>query len=77
MIGGGLALNDTRFILVRAMCPMSSWGRSVTSFLSLDASKSVVGVQTRRRKKGVYKWFSQLRPEGSRSKLGGHAVGER
>ena len=75
MIGGGLALNDTRFILVRAMCPMSSWGRSVTLFLSLDASKSVVGVQTGRRKKEGYKRFGWLRPEGSRSELGGPAVG--
>ena len=38
-------------------------------------SKSIVGVQTRRRKKGVYKRFGQLRPEGSRSKLGGPVVG--
>ena len=38
-------------------------------------SKSVVGVQTRRRKKGVYKRFGWLRPEGSRSELGGPAVG--
>ena len=38
-------------------------------------SKSVVGVQTRRRKKGVHKRFSRLRPEGSRSELGGPVVG--
>ena len=38
-------------------------------------SKFVVGVQTRRRKEGVYKRFGRLRPEGSRSKLGGLAVG--
>ena len=38
-------------------------------------SKSVVGVQTRRRKEGVYKRFGRLRPEGSRSELGGLAVG--
>ena len=37
--------------------------------------KSVVGVQTRRRKKGGYKRFGWLRPEGSRSELGGPAVG--
>ena len=37
--------------------------------------KSVVGVQTRRRKKGVHKRFSRLRPEGSRSELGGPVVG--
>ena len=38
-------------------------------------SKSIVGVQTRRRKKGVYKSFGRLRPEGSRSELGGPVVG--
>ena len=38
-------------------------------------SKSVVGVQTRRRKEGVYKRFGRLRPEGSWSELGGLAVG--
>ena len=37
--------------------------------------KSVVGVQTRRRKEGGYKRFGWLRPEGSRSKLGGPTVG--
>ena len=38
-------------------------------------SKSVVGVQTRRRKKVGYKRFGWLRPEGSRSELGGPVVG--
>ena len=37
MIGGGLALNDTGFILVQATCPTSSLGRSVTLFLSPGA----------------------------------------
>ena len=37
-------------------------------------SKSVVGLQTRRRKEGVYKRFGWLRPEGLRSELGGPAV---
>ena len=37
-------------------------------------SKSVVGLQTRRRKEGVYKRFGWLRPEGLRSKLGGPVV---
>ena len=37
-------------------------------------SKSIVGVQMRRRKKGVYKRFGWLRLEGLRSKLGGPAV---
>ena len=38
-------------------------------------SKSVVRVQTRRRKKEGYKRFGWLRPEGSRSELGGPTVG--
>ena len=38
-------------------------------------SKSVVGLQTRRSKKGVYKRFGRLRPEGSWSELGGPMVG--
>ena len=37
-------------------------------------SKSVVGLQTRRRKEGVYKRFGRLRPEGLRSELGGTPV---
>ena len=37
MIGGGLALNDTWFIIVQAMCPTSSLSRSVTLFLSPGA----------------------------------------
>ena len=34
VIGGGLTLNDTGFILVQATCPMSSLGQLVTLFLS-------------------------------------------
>ena len=37
-------------------------------------SKSLVGLQTRRRKEGVYKRFGWLRPEGLRSELDGAAV---
>ena len=37
-------------------------------------SKSVLGLQTRRRKEGVYKRFRRLRLEGLRSELGGAAV---
>ena len=52
MIGGGLALNDTRFILVQATCPTSSGG-SVGDFIPEPrCSKSVVGLQTRRRNEG-------------------------
>ena len=37
VIGGGLALNDIGFILVQTMCPMYSFSRSVTLFLSPGA----------------------------------------
>ena len=37
VIGGGLALNDTGFILVQTTCPTSSLSRSVTLFLSPGA----------------------------------------
>ena len=37
-------------------------------------SKSIVGLQTRRKKEGVYKRFGSLRPEGLRSELGGTTV---
>ena len=37
--------------------------------------KFTVGLQTSRNKKGVYKRFDRLRPEGSRSELGGPVVG--
>ena len=49
---------------------------SVSDFIPEPrCSKSVVGLQMRRRKEGVYKRFGRLRPEGSRSELGGPAVG--
>ena len=49
---------------------------SVSDFIPKPrCSKSVVGVQTRRRKKVGYKRFGWLQPEGSRSELGGHTVG--
>ena len=38
-------------------------------------SKSVVGLQTRRRKEEVFKRFGWLRPKGLRSELGGPVVG--
>ena len=37
-------------------------------------SKSVVGLQTKGRKEGVYKRFGRLRLKGLRSELGGPAV---
>ena len=37
VIGGGLALNDTGFILVQAICHTSSLGRLATLFLSPGA----------------------------------------
>ena len=48
---------------------------SVSDFIPEPrCSKSVVGLQTRRRKEGVYKRFGWLRPEGLRSEFGGPAV---
>ena len=41
MIGCGLALNDTGFILVQATCPTSSLSRSVTLFLSPEVCSGV------------------------------------
>ena len=63
---------DLYWLRQRALRPVGSVGDFIPE---PRCSKSVVGVQMRRRKKGVYKWFSQLRPEGSRSELGGLAVG--
>ena len=51
MIGCALALNDIGFILVQAMCPMSSLSRSVTLFLSLGAL-ICCGVTNEREKDG-------------------------
>ena len=45
VIGGGLALNETGFILVQAMYPMSSASRSVT-IPEPRCSKLDVGLQT-------------------------------
>ena len=50
MIGDGLALNDTGFILVQATCPTFSF-ESVGDFIPEPrCSKFAVGLQTRRRK---------------------------
>ena len=54
MIEGGLALNDTGFILVQATCPTSSLSRSVTLFLSPGA-RSLQGVTNKKEKDGGYK----------------------
>ena len=49
--------------------------RSVGDFIPEPrCSKSIVGLQTRRRKEGVYKRFGRLRPEGLWSELCGTAV---
>ena len=55
MIGGGLALNDTGFILVQATCPMSSLSRSVTLFLSPGAQSLLWGYKQKGEKDGGYK----------------------
>ena len=52
VIGCGLALNDTGFILVQATCP--TMFESVGDFiLEPRCSKFVVGLQMSRNKKGV------------------------
>ena len=58
MIGGGLALNDTGFILVQAMCPTSSLSWSVTLFLSLGA-QSLWGYK----REGVRRGESEVRSD--------------
>ena len=53
MIEGGLALNNTGFILVQATCPTSMF-ESVDDFIPEPrCSKFVVGLQTRGSKMGV------------------------
>ena len=64
MIGSGLALNDTGYILVQATCPTSSVGQSVTLFLSLGARS---GVTNEKEKDGVYERSGRLRSEGPRA----------
>ena len=54
MIGGGLALNDTGFILVQATCPTSSLSRSMTLFLSPGA-RSLQWVTNEKEEDGGYK----------------------
>ena len=51
MIGCGLALNDTGFILVQATCPTSSLSRSVTLFLA-QVLEVCCGVTNEREKDG-------------------------
>ena len=73
MIGGGLALNDRIYTGSGNVLYVQSG--LVGDFIPESrCSKSEVGVQTRRRKEGVYKKFGWLRPEGLRSELGGPAA---
>ena len=53
MIGGGLALNDTKFILVHATCSTSTRGRSVTLFLSLGSRSLQWGYKQEGERVGV------------------------
>ena len=63
VIRGGLALNDTGFILVQATCPTSSF-QSVGDFIPEPRwSKFAVGLQTSRNKKGVLKARSDSEPK--------------
>ena len=66
MIGGGLALNDTGFILVQATCPMSSLSRSVTLFLS-QVLEVCSGVTNEKGKDGGYKRFGRTLVRGTQS----------
>ena len=63
MIGCGLALNDTGFILVQATCP--TMFESVGDFiLEPRCLKFDVGLQTRGSKMGVQEVRSDSRPKG-------------
>ena len=53
MIEGGLALNDTGFILVQATCPTSSLSRSVTLLLSPGARSLQWGYKREEERWGV------------------------
>ena len=63
MIGSGLALNYTGFILVQATCPMSSLSRSMTLFLSLGARSLQWGYKREEERWGV----REVRSEGPRA----------
>jgi len=58
VIGGGLALNDTGFILVQAMCPTFSRGRSTTLFLSLGGRSLQWGYKQEGERWGVQEVWS-------------------
>ena len=53
VIGGGLSLNDTGFILVQATCPTSSLSRSMTLFLSPGARCLMWGYKRKGERWGV------------------------
>ena len=59
VIGGGLALNDTGFILVQATCPTSSLSQLVTLFLS-QVHKVCSGVTNEKEKDGVHERSGRL-----------------
>ena len=65
MIGCGLALNNTGFILVQATCPTSNLSRSVTLFLSPSA-QSLLLVTNGREKDGGARSPVGLWSEGPR-----------
>ena len=62
VIGGGLALNDTGFILVQATCPTSSLSWSVTLFLSPSARSLQWGYKQEEERWGV----QEVRPGSGR-----------
>ena len=53
VIGGGLAFNDTGFILVQTTCPTSSLCRSVTLFLSPSAQSLLWGYKRKEERWGA------------------------
>ena len=72
MIGGGLALNDTGFILVQATCPMSSRGRTVTLLLSPGARSLLWGYKREGERWGIQE--ARLAPVGRAESDGDSAM---
>ena len=67
MIGCGLALNDTRFILVQATCSVCVQFELIGDFIPEPrCSKFAVGLQMRGRKMGGARGLVGLRTEGPR-----------
>ena len=72
VIGGGLALNDTGFILVQATCPTSNLGWLVTLFLSLGARSLQWGYKREGERWGIEE--VRLAPVGRAKSDGSYAM---